>query len=206
MADGPGWWLRFREIPDRNAAERLRDVYLEIDAPDEPRQPGLWFFHELEGLAVRSQAGEDLGTVVEIYRAGGAEVFVVRGPRGELDVPGVHGIVTELAPERGEMIVDMDALALDARPVEDEDYVRPRDRRPKKQPKAKGPSQPKGPTTPTKGQPQARTPRAPRAATPKPAAGPVGDPAPEAGPVADPGPPAGSAAAGPAPDDGAASG
>jgi hypothetical protein len=50
-------------------------------------------------------------------------------------VPGVRGIVTELAPERGEMIVDLDALALDARPVEDEDYVRPRDRRPKKQSK-----------------------------------------------------------------------
>jgi 16S rRNA processing protein RimM len=176
VADGPGWWLRFREIPDRNAAERLRDVYLEIDAPDEPRVPGQWFFHELEGLAVRSESGEDLGSVVEIYRAGGAEVFVVRGPRGELDVPGVRGIVTDLAPERGEMIVDMDALALDARPVEDEDYVRPRDRRPKKQPKTKGPSQPKGPsqrkgsTAPAKApsapaadRTQARTPGAPKA-------------------------------------------
>ena len=152
VADGPGWWLRLREIPDRNAAERLRDVYLEIDAPDEPRVPGLWFFHELEGLAVRSRSGEDLGTVVEIYRAGGAEVFVVRGPRGELDVPGVRGIVAELAPERGEMIVDLDALALDARPVEDDDYVRPRDRRPKKQPKPKGPSQPK-PKDPSQPQP-----------------------------------------------------
>ena len=49
-----------------------------------------------------------------MYRAGGAEVFVVRGPRGELDVPGVRGIVLELAPERGEMVVDLDALALDA--------------------------------------------------------------------------------------------
>ena len=139
VPDGRGWWLTFREMPDRNSAERLRDVYLEIDVPDEPRRPGLWFFHELEGLAVRSDSGEELGTVVEIYRAGGAEVFVVRGPRGELDVPGVRGIVTELAPERGEMIVDLDALALDARPVEDEDYVRPRDRRPKKRPKQPGP-------------------------------------------------------------------
>ena len=56
-------------------------------------------------------------------------MFVVRGPRGEIDIPGVHGIVTDLAPERGELIVDLDALALDARPVED-DYVRPRERRP----------------------------------------------------------------------------
>jgi 16S rRNA processing protein RimM len=137
VADGPGWWLTFREIHSREAAERLRDLYLEIEAPDEPREPGRWFFHELEGLAVRTVTGEDLGTIEEIYRAGGAEVFVVRGPRGELDVPGVRGIVTDLAPERGEMIVDLDALALDARPVDDEDYVRPRDRRPKAQPKPK---------------------------------------------------------------------
>ena len=138
VADGPGWWLRFSEAPDRASADALRGVYLEIDKPDEPREPGRWLWSELEGLAVRGTNGEELGRVVEIYRAGGAEVFVVRGPRGELVIPGVHGIVTDLAPDRGELIVDMDALALDARPVED-DYVRPRDRRPP------NPSQPRRP-------------------------------------------------------------
>jgi 16S rRNA processing protein RimM len=136
VADGRGWWLRFREIGDRNLAEeRLRDRYLEIVQPDEPREEGRWLWHELIGLAVSSTTGEALGKIVDIYRAGGAEVFVVRGPRGEFDVPGVRGIVTELAPERGGMVVDLDSLALDARPVEDDDYVRPRDRRPHKQPK-----------------------------------------------------------------------
>jgi 16S rRNA processing protein RimM len=129
VADGPGWWLRFREAPDRESADALRGLYLEIDKPEEPREPGRWLWSELEGLAVRGTNGEELGRVVEIYRAGGAEVFVVRGPRGELDIPGVRGIVTDLAPDRGELVVDMEALALDARPVED-DYVRPRDRRP----------------------------------------------------------------------------
>jgi 16S rRNA processing protein RimM len=127
VASGPGWWLRFREIGDRNLAEeRLRGRYLEIVAPVEPREEGRWLWHELMGLAVMSATGEDLGEVVDIYRAGGAEVFVVRGPRGELDVPGVRGIVTDLAPDRGVMVVDMDALALDARPVEDEGYGPPR--------------------------------------------------------------------------------
>ena len=90
---------------------------------------------------MRGSDGTELGRVVEIYRAGGAEVFLVRGPRGEIDVPGVKGIVLELAPERGEMVVDMEALALDARPVDD-DYVRPRDRRPA------NPKQPKPPKPP----------------------------------------------------------
>jgi 16S rRNA processing protein RimM len=163
VADGPGWWLRFREAPSREAAEPLRDLYLEIDAPVEEREPGRWFFHELEGLAVRSTTGEELGTIEEIYRAGGAEVFVVRGPRGELDIPGVRGIVTDLAPDRGEMIVDLEALDMDARPVDDEDYVRPRDRRPRKQSKG-----PKGPAQPPKGTGPVRKPRV-TPAPPKPA-------------------------------------
>lgn len=144
VADGPGWWLRFAEIPDRNAADALRGVYLEIEPPAEAREPGRWFWHELEGLEVRGSDGTELGRVVEIYRAGGAEVFVVRGPRGEIDIPGVSGIVVDLAPDRGEMIVDMEALDMDARPVDDEDYVRPRDRRPAnpKRPKASKPPKP----------------------------------------------------------------
>ena len=146
VADGPGWWLRFKEIPSREAADTLRDRYLEIEPPAEAREPGRWFFHELVGLAVRGTNGEELGQVVDIYRAGGAEVFTVRGPRGEIDIPGVKDVVAELAPERGEMLVNMDNLDMDARPVDDEDYVRPRDRRPKAQPKP-----PKGPAQPPKG-------------------------------------------------------
>ena len=166
MADGPGWWLHFREIPDRDAADGIRGVYLEIEPPDEPREPGRWFWHELEGLAVRGAGGEELGRVVEIYRAGGAEVFVVRGPRGELDIPGVSGIVIELAPDRGEMIVDLEALALDARPVEDEAYVRPRDRRPAnpKRPSSHRPKSPAAPGGDTQAAPAADAPPMPEPA------------------------------------------
>ena len=160
VADGPGWWLRFAEIPDREAADSLRDAYLEIEPPEEQREPGRWYFHELEGLEVRGSDGTELGRVVEIYRAGGAEVFLVRGPRGEIDVPGVKGIVLELAPERGEMVVDMEALALDARPVDD-DYVRPRDRRPAnpKQPKPPKPPRPAPVAPPTAAAPKGKAAR-----------------------------------------------
>ena len=139
VADGPGWWLTFREVRDRESADELRGLYLEIENPKDAPEPGRWLWHELIGQPVRGLDGAELGEIVEIYRAGGAEVFLVRGPRGELDVPGVSGIVVSLDPGAGGMVVDLDALSLDARPVEDESYVRPRDRRPKKQPKVKGP-------------------------------------------------------------------
>src|SRR3954471_2838820 len=33
VADGPGWRVTFREVADRNAAERLRGTYLEAVVP-----------------------------------------------------------------------------------------------------------------------------------------------------------------------------
>ncbi len=183
VADGPGWWLRFSEIGDRALAEaRLRDRYLEIDDPHEAREPGRWPWSELLGIAVTSTTGEAMGEVVDIYRAGGAEVFLVRGARGEVDVPGVREIVTELAPERAVMVVDLERLALDARPVEDEGYVRPRDRRPHKKPRRRA-SATGAPPQPAPGHAQAPAPgeataapadEAP-AAAPRPAAGPEPD-------------------------------
>ena len=56
--------------------------------------------------------GSVLGKVVDIYRAGGAEVMVVSGPAGEIDVPIVRSIVRIFAPARGEIVVDGEALGL----------------------------------------------------------------------------------------------
>ena len=60
-----------------------------------------------------STDGRDLGTVVDVYRAGAAEVFTVRGaPYGEFDVPAVRDFVRIFAPRRGEIVVDVEALEL----------------------------------------------------------------------------------------------
>lgn len=115
-ADGPGLLVRFQERPDRTSVEDLRERYLEAGAPAEPLPDGAFYWHELLGIAVQDAAGADLGRVVDVFRAGGAEVFVVQGPRGELMVPGVATVVRELVPAEGRMVVDADALDLDDRP------------------------------------------------------------------------------------------
>ena len=131
VADGPGWWLTFTERTTREAAHSLRDQYLEIVEPAGTRPEGTFFWHEILGLAVRGTDGRELGTVREVYRAGEAEVFVVEGPRGEIDVPAVRGIVVSLDPGAGEIVVDTDALALDDRPIES-DPPRERPRSPRR--------------------------------------------------------------------------
>ena len=48
--DAQGWRLRFAEVADRTAAERLRDVYLEaIVAPGEQLPRGEFYWHEVIG-------------------------------------------------------------------------------------------------------------------------------------------------------------
>ena len=111
--DSLGWRLRFAEVRDRTAAESLRDAYLEaVVAPGEELPRGEFYWHEVIGAKVSEVDGTPLGEVVDMYRAGGAEVMVVRGAGGEIDVPLVRAVVRIFAPSRGEIVVDGDALGL----------------------------------------------------------------------------------------------
>ncbi len=111
--DGLGWRMRFAELSDRTAAESLRDAYLEAEvAPDEQLPRGEFYWHEVIGAKVVGVDGTPLGEVVDMYRAGGAEVMLVRGPSGEIDVPVVRSVVRIFAPKRREIVVDGEALGL----------------------------------------------------------------------------------------------
>ena len=135
VADGPGWRIQFAEVGDRTAAEALKGAYLEIDAgPDATLPRGAYFWHEVVGTAVTSTDGTALGTVRDVYRSGGAEVYIVDGgPYGEFDVPAVRDFIRIFAPRRGEIVVDPDALDLAApkrRSADDADRPRAPRRRP----------------------------------------------------------------------------
>lgn len=114
IADGPGWRLRFREVTSRSSAEGLIGTYLEAIAGPEAEPPrGAYLWHEVIGTTVTGVDGTVLGTVQDVYRSGGAEVYTVTGgPYGEFDVPGVRAFVRVFAPRRGEIVVDAEALDL----------------------------------------------------------------------------------------------
>jgi 16S rRNA processing protein RimM len=126
VADGPGWWLRFREVRDRTAAQRHMGTYLEAAIPADDLPAGEVYWHEVVGVPVLDLEGQRIGVVTEIYRAGEAEVLVVRtDAHGDVDVANVAGLVHEFAPRDGRIVVDVSALDLPAGPV----TRRPRGRR-----------------------------------------------------------------------------
>jgi 16S rRNA processing protein RimM len=116
VADGPGWRLRFREVPDRNAADTLRGAYLETVAfPERDLARGEYYWHEVVGVAVRGVDGAELGTVRDVYRVAETEVFeVAGGPFGPFELPAVRAFIRVFAPRRGEIVVDAEALDLRA--------------------------------------------------------------------------------------------
>jgi 16S rRNA processing protein RimM len=113
-AAAPGWIIRFREIPSRTAAAAYLSTYLEVEAAVVGALPrGRYYWHELIGCPVVDPEGGALGTVRDMYRSGGAEILVVEGgPRGAFDLPVARPFVRILAPRRGEIVADPDALDL----------------------------------------------------------------------------------------------
>lgn len=113
---GPGLLVRFAELTTREAAEALRDKYLEAVA-EAPLPEGSYYWHEIVGAEVVTLSGEVLGRVEDVFRAGEGEVYIVRGgPLGEVLVPAVRSVVQSLDPAAGRIVVDPVALALPEKP------------------------------------------------------------------------------------------
>jgi 16S rRNA processing protein RimM len=134
IADGPGWRLRFREVPTRDAADGLRGAYLEmVVRPEDDLARGTYYWHEVIGCAVRGVDGADLGTVRDIYRVGETEVFSVGGGTvADFDLPAVRAFIRIFAPRRGEIVVDAESLDLRPRKSHDPDRPKAPRRRPRK--------------------------------------------------------------------------
>jgi 16S rRNA processing protein RimM len=93
--------VRLAGIMDRDAADAIRQTLFVIDATELPEidDPDEFYDHQLEGLAVRTVDGRDVGTVAEVLHTAAGELLAVR-PRedsGEVLVPFVSAIVTSVS-------------------------------------------------------------------------------------------------------------
>jgi 16S rRNA processing protein RimM len=93
-------------VTTREDAELLTGGYLEGD-PRTP-EPGTYFWDDLIGLRVDGPDGEPVGELVEIFRAGGNEVYRVVGPDGERLVPALHSAIERIDLEAGLIVLTAD--------------------------------------------------------------------------------------------------
>lgn len=102
--------LKLGGCDTRNDAETLRNQWLQIPAEEAlPLEEGEFFYYQLVGLQVETAAGEVLGELQEILQTGANDVFVVRGPGGELLLPDIPDVILDVDPEAGRIVVQIPA-------------------------------------------------------------------------------------------------
>ena len=70
-----------------------------------PLEEGEYYHFQVIGVEVEMESGERLGRVTEVLETGANDVYVVRGPRGEVLIPAIESVVRVLDLEAGRMVV-----------------------------------------------------------------------------------------------------
>lgn len=112
--------VKLNSVPDRNAAELLRDQYLLIPEA-EAMQLGEHenYVHDLIGLDVETAAGEPLGKLTEVLTTPANDVYVVTGPDGEVLLPALRDVILKVDLAAQRMTVALPEGLLDA-PTDEE--------------------------------------------------------------------------------------
>jgi 16S rRNA processing protein RimM len=98
--------LHLNGVVTRDAAEALRGRYLEVPAQVLPDETYYW--DDLIGLRVEEPDGTPVGELIEVFRAGEAEVYRVVGDAGERLVPALRTAVLRIDLEDNLMVVAPD--------------------------------------------------------------------------------------------------
>jgi 16S rRNA processing protein RimM len=100
--------LRFAGIDDRTGAEGIRGTVLVIDSEllSPTDDPDEYHDHELEGLAVVTVDGTEVGTLKEIQHAAQDLLIVKRPGLPDAMVPFVRPLVPEVDVAAGRIVID----------------------------------------------------------------------------------------------------
>jgi 16S rRNA processing protein RimM len=97
--------VRFEGYEDRDRAETLRGLDLEVPRAEVPKAPrGTYYQYELLGCLCRDVSkdrGEELGKVVEVVEDGGGVLLVVEGEGRRVPVPFVKAFLKRVDVARG---------------------------------------------------------------------------------------------------------
>jgi 16S rRNA processing protein RimM len=98
--------LMLTGVSDREAAETLRGLTVYVDQDEAlPLEEGEYYQFQIKGLSVRTQDGQDLGSVTEVLETGANDVYVVVGSAGELLLPAIRDVILGIDIAAGTMTV-----------------------------------------------------------------------------------------------------
>lgn len=98
--------IQLEDCLSLEAAEALRGQLVQIkETQAAPLPPGQYYQHQIIGLEVVSESGENLGQVTEILETGANDVYVVAGPSGEVLLPALRSVILQVDLEAHRMVV-----------------------------------------------------------------------------------------------------
>lgn len=93
-------------IKNRSQASALSGKFLSAPPVDDVSlDEGEFFHYQLIGMQVRAEDGEELGEIQEILETGSNDVYIVRGPSGEVLIPAIPHVVLDVDLSAGVMLV-----------------------------------------------------------------------------------------------------
>ena len=100
-------FMNVEGVSDRDAAEKLRGTLLYIDREHAVElDEDTAFVADLYGLRGVVDDGRDLGKITDVMQPGGNDVYVFKGPLGEVLVPALKSVVLKVDLQAGEMLLD----------------------------------------------------------------------------------------------------
>lgn len=95
-------------IDTPEAAGLLRGALVQVPFEEAvPLKPGEYYAHDIVGLRVVADTGDDLGRVTEVLTTGANDVYVVHGSRGEVLLPAIASVVQRIDIAGGTMTVHL---------------------------------------------------------------------------------------------------
>ena len=101
-----GLVVKLSGVDSRSLAQAQRGRYLEVPESDLRQLPeGRWYHHQLVGMAVTTEDGRHLGTLVDVVSRPANDVWVARAEDVEHLIPATENAVLEVNLEAGTITV-----------------------------------------------------------------------------------------------------
>lgn len=93
-----GLIIKFEEVSDRNKAEALKGMFLQLPFECAEQLPkDTYWYHDIIGLSVFDVSGNFLGRVENILRTGSNDVYEVKATNGKkILIPAIKEVVKEV--------------------------------------------------------------------------------------------------------------
>jgi len=106
--------LQLEGIASREAAEALKGSTIWIKKADFPKlDSDEYYWHQLEGLSVITESGQELGNVSKLFSTSAHDIMVVTGVGHEYMIPVKKDIIRSIDEQGGKIIISPPAGLLE---------------------------------------------------------------------------------------------